>query len=651
MKKILYIISLLVIILFIIFGIQNRNFILPNTYYQVYLDGKLIGKIKSRDRLEKYINEQGNLVKNQVLDYKNQIEVIDNVENMIFNNQFYEELSNNIEIYKFYKDNLTSLINNTDDEGNIIDKEKIDAIEKKKKISKNKVTNYNEIINEIDSKMLELSAIIFNRIDTNTLSEVDKYNLDKFVQNKYYEIKYSKIIYMRNYIEENKIYEYAKNVYKPLGITIKRINTYNKKYIDEKEMYNKIISLKPCTIEGYQFRIKRENNKDLDVNTLYGTLSNVSYSKVKKSSLNDMIIYTTDKEIFDKSIDTFIEVFVGKDEYEKYKNNEQEEIVETGTIIKNVELEQEITMKKTNISVKEKIFTSADDLSSYLLYGDNAQKTIAYASSSDTISSFAFKNQISVEEFFLFNRDFTSINNMFYDGQPITISRLNPQISLIVDEFSVEDKETNYNTIERYNPNLTMGSRLVSQEGQNGVDRVSQNVRKINGAISYVEPVSKETIVGYKSEIVDIGTKYVPTVGSTGSWGWPTNPGYTLSSYYGYRMQVFGEGNFHTGLDIAGTGYGSNVYASNNGVIVEIGYVYSYGYHIMINHNNGYYTLYAHMSGFAPGLDVGTTVSRGQTIGYVGQSGWATGPHLHFEIRNCASYGCTLDPLPYLMMR
>lgn len=651
MKKVLYIISLLVIIVFVLFGIQNRNFILPNTYYQVYLDGKLIGKIRSKDRLEKYINEQGNLIKNQVLDYKNQIEVIDNVEKMIVNSQFDDEISNSIDEYNHYKENVTSLINNTDDEGNIKDKEKIDDIELDIKISKNKVTNYDEIINKIDTKMLELSAIIFNRIDTNILSEVDKYNLDKYVQNKYYEIKYSKIIYMRNYIEENKIYEHAKNVYKPLGITIKRINTYNKKHIDEKEMYNKIINLKPCTIEGYQFRIKRENNNELDINTLYGTLSNVSYDKVKKSSLNDMIIYTTDREIFDKSIDTFIEVFVGKDEYQKYKNNEQDEIVETGTIIKNVELEQEITMKKTNISVKERIFTSSDDLSSYLLYGDNAQKTIAYASSSDTISSFAFKNQISVEEFFLFNRDFTSINNMFYDGQPITISRLNPQISLIVDEFSVEDKETNYNTIERYNPNLTMGSRMISQEGQNGVDRVSQNVRKINGAISYIEPVSKETIVGYKSEIVDIGTKYVPTVGSTGSWGWPTNPGYTISSYYGYRMQVFGEGNFHSGLDIAGTGYGSNVYASNNGVIVEIGYAYDLGYHIIVNHNNGFYTAYGHMSGFAPGLDLGATVSRGQTIGYIGQSGWATGPHLHFEIRTCKGYGCSLDPLPYLMMR
>ena len=67
----------------------------------------------------------------------------------------------------------------------------------------------------------------------------------------------------------------------------------------------------------------------------------------------------------------------------------------------------------------------------------------------------------------------------------------------------------------------------------------------------------------------------------------------------------------------------------------------------MINHNNGYYTLYAHMSGFAPGLTVGSTVSRGQPIGYIGSSGWATGPHLHYEVRTCAQYSCITNPLWY----
>ena len=69
----------------------------------------------------------------------------------------------------------------------------------------------------------------------------------------------------------------------------------------------------------------------------------------------------------------------------------------------------------------------------------------------------------------------------------------------------------------------------------------------------------------------------------------------------------------------------------------------------MINHNNGYYSMYGHMAGFAEGLSVGSVVSRGQIIGYVGSSGWATGPHLHFEIRTCPYYSlsCYTNPLSY----
>ena len=73
----------------------------------------------------------------------------------------------------------------------------------------------------------------------------------------------------------------------------------------------------------------------------------------------------------------------------------------------------------------------------------------------------------------------------------------------------------------------------------------------------------------------------------------------------------------------------------------------SYGNHIIINHNNGYYTLYAHMSSFRSGLTVGSTVKRGDVIGYVGCTGSCSGPHVHYEIRTCPSYSCITNPLSY----
>ena len=64
-----------------------------------------------------------------------------------------------------------------------------------------------------------------------------------------------------------------------------------------------------------------------------------------------------------------------------------------------------------------------------------------------------------------------------------------------------------------------------------------------------------------------------------------------------------------------------------------------YGNCVMINHGNGYYTLYGHLSGYA--VSAGEAVGQGQVIGYVGDTGWATGPHLHFEIREGST---KLDP-------
>ena len=91
-------------------------------------------------------------------------------------------------------------------------------------------------------------------------------------------------------------------------------------------------------------------------------------------------------------------------------------------------------------------------------------------------------------------------------------------------------------------------------------------------------------------------------------------------------------------MDI-GAGYGSSVVASDSGTVILADVNGGYGNCIMIDHGNGYYTLYGHLSGYA--VSYGQSVSQGQTIGYVGDTGWATGPHLHFEIRQGST---CLDP-------
>ena len=418
------------------------------------------------------------------------------------------------------------------------------------------------------------------------------------------------------------------------------------------DVYSKIVDKKPCTVEGYQFKIKKSANAEFDSNVLIGALAFTDYEKVSAKKSDDLILYVTDEKVFKDAIDEVATIFIGKDNYQLYMDNKQKEIQDVGSKITNVYLKEDITIKKTNVSVRERIYSDASSLATFLLYGDDKVTKTVLASAADTVTSLAYKNGISVEEFFLSNPSFTSVNNIFYEGQAVVITKINPKLSLVVEEYQVDNKEVNYNTVEKYDNTLNLGMEKVEQTGSKGLMQVAQNVQKVNGQISYVEPVSNKTIKSARDRIILVGTKSVPRVGSVGSWGWPTKSGYTLTSYFGWRVYPFNRNRreLHAGLDIAGTGYGSPIYASNNGVIEKMARdKWNYGTHIIINHNNGYWTLYGHMSGFVKGLQVGSTVTRGQQIGYMGHTGAATGTHLHFEIRVGANrYANVVDPLPYL---
>ncbi len=105
---------------------------------------------------------------------------------------------------------------------------------------------------------------------------------------------------------------------------------------------------------------------------------------------------------------------------------------------------------------------------------------------------------------------------------------------------------------------------------------------------------------------------------------------------------IFGTTKYHSGVDIA-AGYGAAIQAAAGGTVSIAEKSDSYGYYCVIYHSNGTTTLYAHMNEM-PCVSVGDTVSAGQLIGYVGSTGWSTGPHCHFEIR---VNGSCVDPIAY----
>ncbi|NLJ63021.1 MAG: M23 family metallopeptidase, partial [Alcaligenaceae bacterium] len=104
------------------------------------------------------------------------------------------------------------------------------------------------------------------------------------------------------------------------------------------------------------------------------------------------------------------------------------------------------------------------------------------------------------------------------------------------------------------------------------------------------------------------------------------------STFGGRRHPIHGNWRNHNGVDYAAP-TGTPIHATADGVVKSIGNQRGYGKTIELEHHSGYSTLYAHQSRFAPNLKKGDRVSQGQLIGYVGSTGWATGPHLHYEFR------------------
>jgi len=132
----------------------------------------------------------------------------------------------------------------------------------------------------------------------------------------------------------------------------------------------------------------------------------------------------------------------------------------------------------------------------------------------------------------------------------------------------------------------------------------------------------------------------------SGSWSGslkcPIWGSYRISSRYGWRIHpILHARRFHDGVDLA-CPTGTPIHAADKGLVVFVGWQNAYGRTILIDHGSGISTMYAHCSRFA--VNKGQTVSRGQVVGYVGSTGWSTGPHLHFGLRK---YGKPVNPMKF----
>ncbi len=210
----------------------------------------------------------------------------------------------------------------------------------------------------------------------------------------------------------------------------------------------------------------------------------------------------------------------------------------------------------------------------------------------------------------------------------------------------IYEEEIPYETEITEDDSQPEGYEEITQEGQNGTKQTTLRLTFVNGdqtdAVVTDEkeiskPVKEKKIVGTAKSSENGGSG---SGESTGSFMWPVPHTHSITSYMEWRW-----GRMHNGIDIAGGGdYGQPFVAADGGTVVWAGDDGGgYGNYVMIDHGNGYMTVYGHACELA--CSTGDYVSQGQVIGYIGSTGNSTGPHLHFEVRLDGEYQ---DPLNYV---
>jgi Membrane proteins related to metalloendopeptidases len=255
----------------------------------------------------------------------------------------------------------------------------------------------------------------------------------------------------------------------------------------------------------------------------------------------------------------------------------------------------------------------------------------------------ARKNDMKTKEVLAANPGNTEETTL-QPGQKINLVSNTPYLTVICKGVLTQSETIPFEIQNINDDSLAVNEQVVKQQGIEGSKQIITEYTQKNDTIIEKQIIEEQITKQPVTQIVSNGPVVKPYTiayassrgtGSVSGLRWPCG-GY-VSSPYGYRSR-----GFHTGIDLAGNS-GSPFIAAASGTVVEAGWAGGYGKMILIDHGNGVKTRYAHASTIL--VSTGQRVDKGQTIGSVGSTGNATGPHLHFEV---IINGNTVNPRNYL---
>lgn len=271
------------------------------------------------------------------------------------------------------------------------------------------------------------------------------------------------------------------------------------------------------------------------------------------------------------------------------------------------------------------------------LTASSVGETTYTVASGDTFNAIAYANDMSVSDLKALNPD-VNINRLMI-GQVLNVKERIPVLSVQTTEHQVYTQaiECPVETVE--DSSMYKGDSKILTQGTEGEARIEADVTYVNGYEKERTILSSTTLREPTTTTKAVGTKERPKTASKGTYIWPIKG--RINSYFGGRS-IFGSYSYHSGIDIKAN-YGAAIKAADGGTVTFAGYKGTYGKLVIITHDNGTQTYYAHNSSLL--VSAGDKVYQGQTIAKAGSTGRSTGNHCHFEIR---VNGSAVNPLNYL---
>lgn len=284
-----------------------------------------------------------------------------------------------------------------------------------------------------------------------------------------------------------------------------------------------------------------------------------------------------------------------------------------------VELSEEISLTEAKVAPDD--IMKAEEGADILEKGTLEEK-VHVVKEGDVLGKIASKYDLSTDKLLEINPDLKEGGLLEIDAE-LQVMEYKPLVDVLVTEEELVEESVDFQTEIIEDDDMLKGEQKVKQEGKKGKKEVLYSIQKMNGKEKDRKALEQDITKEPVKEIIIKGTKVISSKG-TGEMAWPAVGGY-ISSHPGERW-----GKQHKGIDIAGP-TNKNILAADNGVVESAGFNSGgYGNLVVINHNNGMVTKYAHLDSID--VKAGQVVEKGSKIGVMGTTGDSTGIHLHFEV-------------------